>query len=318
MPEKDTERQMKLSIISSAFNEEEVLPHFISRAEGVCNLLVKEGRVVDYEIVIIDDGSIDNTWEIVRENHGRNSRIKGVKFSRNFGQHSSILAGLDHTDGDFVVFLDSDLQAQPEDIPKLWQEFSKGYDMVWGVAKERRDNVLVKVGSKAFYWIFNKIAGMKLPKEPVIAGASRSAVQHIRKLREVRQFSLAQWVYVGFKTSYVEVDKKERFKGAKKYNFIKRFNLAVVSIVGFSKLPLKISNFLGFIMSFVGLALGCYMIGRKFLMGIAVPGYASIIASIMFFFGLQFLILGIMGEYIGIIIDEVKRRPVYIVEELFK
>ncbi|UCF87129.1 MAG: glycosyltransferase family 2 protein [Nitrospiraceae bacterium] len=309
---------MKLSIISSAFNEAEVLPHFLSRSENICNLLVQEGPVTNYEIVIVDDGSTDDTWKILQENHTRNSLIKGLKFSRNFGQHSSILAGLDHADGDFVVFLDPDLQAQPEDIPKLLQESFRGYDMVWGVARERRDNLLVKGGSKLFYWMFNKIAGVKVPREPVIACASRRAVNYITKLREARQFSLAQWVYVGFKTSYVMVDKKERIKGKMKYSLLRRANLAVVGIVGFSKLPLKISNFLGFIMSFVGLALGCYMIGRKLLLGIAVPGYASIIASIMFFFGLQFLILGIMGEYIGIIIDEVKGRPVYILEEILK
>lgn len=309
---------MKLSVISSAYNEKDVLPFFLDRTEEVCNVLFKDGQITDYEIFIVDDGSADNTWEIIKEHNKINCRVKGVRLSRNFGQHSAILAGIDCAEGDFVVFMDPDLQAQPEDIPKLLREFSMGFEMVWGVTKDRKDTLMVKLGSKIFYWLFNKIAGVKVPREPVIAGAGKKAVQYIRQLREIRQFSLAQWVYVGFKTSYVDVDKKERFKGTKKYNLIKRINLAIVGIVGFSKLPLKIANFLGFSMSLTGFIMGGYMIAKKLLMGIAVPGYASIIASIMFFFGLQFLILGIIGEYIGIIIDEVKRRPIYIVEEVLK
>jgi dolichol-phosphate mannosyltransferase len=309
---------MKLSIISPAYNEDEVLPHFIGRTEKVCDNLLKSQAITDYEIIIIDDGSTDNTWGVIDKNHRRNANIRGVKFSRNFGQHSSILAGLDHADGDFVVFLDSDLQAQPEDIPNLLQESFKGYDMVWGVARERKDTFIIRASSRIFYWIFNKIAGVRVPKEPIIACASKRAVNHIRKLREVRQFSLAQWVYVGFKTTYIEVDKKERLKGEVKYNFLKRANLAVISIVGFSKLPLQISNFIGFFMSLIGLGLGFFMVSLKLFLGIPVPGYASIIAAITFFFGIQFMILGIMGEYIGIIMDEVKRRPIYIVEEILE
>lgn len=309
---------MILSVISSAYNEKDVLHFFLDRTEEVCNVLFKDGQITDYEIFIVDDGSTDNTWETIKEHNKKNCRIKGIRLSRNFGQHSAILAGIDHADGDFVVFLDPDLQAQPEDIPKLLREFSMGFEMVWGVSKDRKDTLMVKLGSKMFYWLFNKIAGVKVPREPVIAGAGKKAVQYIRQLREVRQFSLAQWVYVGFKTSYVDVDKKERFRGTKKYNLTKRINLALTGIVGFSKLPLKIANFLGFFMSFAGFVMGFYIIARKVLFGIAVPGYTSIIASITFFFGLQFLILGIMGEYLGVIIDEVKRRPIYIVEEVLK
>jgi hypothetical protein len=123
-------------------------------------------------------------------------------------------------------------------------------------------------------------------------------------------------MHVGFKSSIVEIDKKERLKGHVKYSLIKRLNLALVGITGFSKMPLRISNFIGFFMSAIGLALGIYMLYRKIFMGIPVHGYTSIITTITFFFGIQFLILGIMGEYIGIIIDEVKRRPLYIAEEV--
>lgn len=309
---------MKLSIISPAYNEEDVLPYFILRIEKVCENLLLDGEIKDYEVVIVNDGSTDDTWNIIKENHTRNSRIKGLKFSKNFGHHSAITAGLDHAKGDFIVYMDSDLQAQPEDIPKIFREFSNGVDMVWGVAKDKKDTFLITIGSKIFYWLFNKIAGTKVPREAVVAGCSRIVAENIKKLQEVRQFALAQWTYVGFKTSFVEVDKKKRFKGAVKYSFLKRVNLALTGLLGFSKFPLKISSFLGFIMSFIGLMSGVYIFIVKILFDIPIAGYASLFTAITFFFGIQFLLLGIMGEYIGIIIDEVKKRPVYIVAEVLE
>lgn len=307
---------MKLSIVSPAYNEEEVLPYFFERVEKVCNGLMEQGGIKNYELIIIDDGSLDSTWNIITEAHHRNSNIKGVRFSRNFGHHSTTVAGIDHAQGDFVIFMDSDLQAQPEDIPKLLQEFRKGFEIVWGVAKTREDNLFIKLSAKIYYWLFNKIAGVRILKENVMAGCSKVAAKHISQLREARQFAPAIWQYVGFKSSVVEIDKKKRFKGTMKYNFRKRMNLARVSVLGFSKFPLQISSVIGFFMSFIGILLGCYIVFVKLFYGIPVPGYASLFASIAFLLGIQFLILGVIGEYIGIIIDEVKKRPIYIIEEI--
>lgn len=309
---------MKLSIISPAYNEEEVLPYFISRAEKVCDNLIANDEIQDYEILIVNDGSTDNTWDIIKEHHKNNQRIKGLKFSRNFGHHSTTIAGLDYVKGDFAIFMDSDLQAQPEDVLKLLQEFKKGFDVVWGIAKKRKDNFWIRLSSKLFYLMFNKISGMKLPVETVMAGCSKLAFNYIRQLREVRQFAPALWMYVGFKSSFIELEKKERFKGSIKYSFTNRIKLALIGLIGFSKFPLKISSFAGFFMSIIGFALGGYMVFRKFFYGIPIAGYASLFAAITFFFGIQFLILGIIGEYIGIIIDEVKRRLTYIVEEVLE
>lgn len=307
---------MKLSIISAAYNEEEVLPRFIDRCERVGERLLGETRIEDYEVIIVNDGSTDNTWEIIRESHKRNQRIKGVRFSRNFGHHGAITAGLDFAKGDFIVYLDSDLQAQPEDIPGIFEEFLRGFDVVWGVARARKDSWSIQLGSRFFYWIFNKIAGVSIPREAVIAGCSKIVAENIKRLREVRQFALAQWAYVGFRTSFVEVEKKEREGGSVKYSLAKRANLALAGLIGFSKLPLKIASLVGCVMSFVGIALGVYIVFRKLAYGISIAGYASLFAAITFFFGIQFLLLWILGEYLGIVVDEVKKRPVYIIAEV--
>jgi dolichol-phosphate mannosyltransferase len=309
-------KRIKLSIISAAYNEEEVLPYFIERCERMAESLLAARSIDDYELLIVNDGSTDDTWMIIQEHNKRNHRIRGVRFSRNFGHHSAITAGLDYAKGDFIVYLDSDLQAQPEDIPRVFEEFLKGFDLVWGVAGERRDSFPIRLGSKVFYWVFNKIAGVRIPKEAVIAACSRVVAENIKKLKEVRQFSLAQWTYVGFRTSFIEVEKEERARGSIKYTLMRRVNLALGGLMGYSKLPLKVSSVVGCIMSFIGIASGVYIVLRKILFGIAIAGYASLFAAITLFFGIQFLLLWIMGEYLGIVVDEVKKRPSYIIAEV--
>lgn len=309
---------MKLSIISPAFNEEEVLPYYFERVQSVCKNLIENNEITDYEIIVVNDGSTDGTWNLIKETKKSSANIKGIKLSRNFGHHNAISAGLSHCSGDFIIFMDSDLQAEPETIPKFLKEFLSGFDIIWGVAKERKGNPLVKFSSRIYYWFFNKVSGLKIPKDAIMAAASKRALDQILRLKEVRQFALAQWIYVGFKTSFLEIERKERLKGSIKYTFFKRLSLALTSIIGFSKVPLKISSLLGFIMSFLGISLGIFIIIRKLFYGISVTGFASVFSVLTLFFGIQFLILGIMGEYIGIIIDEVKSRPRYIVEEVLE
>jgi polyisoprenyl-phosphate glycosyltransferase len=306
---------MKLSVISPAFNEEEVLPFFIDRLNAVFSNMIRNNSISNFELIIVDDGSIDNTWSIIKQNNSQTPQIKGMRFSRNFGHHSAIAAGLEHATGDVIIYMDSDLQAQPEDIPKLLSKFSEGIDVVWGVASKRDDSFLIKFCSSLFYKLFNKIAGVSVPRGIVMAGFSKKVVDNINKLKEVRQFSLAQWSYVGFASASIPIEKMGRFKGSAKYSFLKRLSLALNGVIGFSTLPLKISSYIGFIMAPIGLILGMYVVLRKLLFDIPVIGYASIFAAMTFFFGIQFLILGVLGEYIGIITAEVKKRPRYIIRE---
>lgn len=306
---------MKLSVISPAYNEEEVLPYYFDQVEKVCNRLMTEGIISDYEIIIIDDGSTDDTWNIIHTSNKKNGHIRGIKLSRNFGHHNAISAGLMQSEGDFTILMDADLQANPDHIPDFINAFRNGSDMVWGIAKQRKGDFLVTLGSQIYYWFFNKISGIKIPKNAIMIAASRRALDQILKLKEVRQFTIAQWMYVGFKTSYIPMERRSRLKGSAKYTFLNRIRLALISIVGFSKVPLKISSWLGFMMFLVGTSSGIYIIIRKVFYGISVSGYASLFSAMTMLFGVQFFILGIIGEYMGIVIDEVKSRPRFVIEE---
>lgn len=308
----------KLSVITTAFNEEVGLHHFVDRVSSVCRELVTSGIISDYEIVIVDDGSFDKTWDSIRQAHEKNKCVHGIRFTRNFGHHAAIMAALDHATGAHIIYMDSDLQAQPEEIPRLLQKFQAGYDVVWGVAAHRQDSWVATIGSRVFRWLFKRFSKFDLPRNAVMGGCSRRAAESIKQLREFNRFSLAIWSYVGFKTAQVIVEKKKRLAGNSKYSILQRVKLAVASIVGFSIFPLKIASILGFVMASVGILLGTYVIYRKIVLGIALAGYASLFAAITFFAGLQFLILGILGEYIGIIMSEVKGRPAYLVEQILE
>lgn len=284
----------------------------------MCEKLLKESEIEDYEILVVDDGSKDKTWNLIKENHERNSRVKGIKFSKNFGHHSAITACFDFSEGDFTIFMDSDLQAQPEDFPKLIKEFKNGFDVVWGVASEREDSFLVKLTAKYFYKFFNKVTGINTPRDIVFACFSKKVILSIREFREFKRYSHAIWSYVGYKNSIVKVRKEGRFTGEIKYSFTKRISLAIVSLIGFSKFPLRMVSIIGFVTSAFSIVLSIYMILKKLFLGIDTKGFAAIIVTISFFFGILFLILGIIGEYIGIMLDEVKNRPLYLTEEILK
>ncbi|MGO9953188.1 MAG: glycosyltransferase [Dissulfurispiraceae bacterium] len=306
---------MKLSVISAAFNEENVLPIFLDHVISVCSLSQEKLDIADFELIVVDDGSSDSTWDIIKQRHQQNQHIKGIRFSRNFGHHAAIMAGLDAASGNYIIYMDSDMQAQPEDIPKLINEFRQGFDIVWGVATARKDSLIATLGAKAFRWIFRRASRLDIPRNAVMAGCSRRAAENIKRLREFNRFSLGLWTYVGFHTAFVPVEKKSRLSGNVKYNLMKRVSLAITSLVGFSTFPLKLSSYLGFSMAVIGILMGFFIVIRKIFLGIAIAGYASLFAVITLFAGLQFLMLGIIGEYIGIILSEVKQRPIYVVEQ---
>jgi polyisoprenyl-phosphate glycosyltransferase len=303
-----------ISIVVPVYNEEENLPELHRRLKTV----LEDVMQVSYEMIFVDDGSSDSSWEIVERFHKENHKCKGIKLSRNFGHHPALTAGIDGAEGGVCVVMDADLQARPEDIPQAFEQFEKGNDVVWAVAHAREDGLVAKCGAKLFYVLFNKVAGVKIPTNIVFLALSRRALDALGAYREKRRFLAGMFGNIGFRHETITVKKGERFAGEVKYSLRRRLVLASAGITAYSKIPLKMASYVGWLMSFCSIvfAVGTFM--RKILFGSIVSGYASLIVAITFLAGVQLIMLGILGEYIGVVLDEVKDRPIYIVEKTLR
>lgn len=275
-----------------------------------------ESLADDFEIVLVNDASPDDSWSIIKSLADMDSRVKAVMLSRNFGQHYAITAGLDVATGEYVVVMDCDLQDKPEEITKLYGKSLDGYDVVFGRRVERKDNLLKSMSSTLFYTLFNYLSDNKFDNTVANFSISKKCViDNFKKLREHnRAFSLfIQWM--GFNIAFVDIVHDKRFSGETSYSLSKLLNLALDIIVSQSNKPLRISIKFGFLISFISLIYGIYLIIKFFLFSIEVPGWTSIMVSLFFLIGLLFANMGILGLYIGKVFDETKGRPLYIVKE---
>jgi dolichol-phosphate mannosyltransferase len=270
----------------------------------------------DFEIVLVEDCGGDRSWEIIRELASKDQRVKGIQFSRNFGQHYGITAGLDICNGAFVVVMDCDLQDQPEEIPKLYAKAQEGYEVVYARRAVRQDNLLKRWSSRLFYHLFDYLTEQK--SDPAVANFgiySRKVIDNYCLMREsVRAFPLfVRWL--GFPAAYVDVEHAARFSGTSSYTFYKLMHLAVNAIIAQSNRPLRLSIKFGFLMALGSFLMAFYFTVRYFMYAIPVSGWTSMIVSIYFIAGLFFINAGFLGLYIGRIYDEVKGRPLYVVRE---
>ncbi len=306
------------SVVIPILNEEENIPELYRRLtlvlEKLCN---DEGHQVDsYEIIMVDDGSNDQSWQSIKTLHEKDARIKGMSFSRNFGHHIAISAGLDYAKGKSVILMDGDLQDPPEEIPKLYEKFKEGYDVVYGIREHRHDPLSKKITSYLFWWVIRKFSNVNIPQgQTMLRIMSRKLADTVKEMKESARFIHGMMAWAGFKTAKVKVKHTARLKGKSKYNIPKMFKLAFHAVTSFSTVPLKIATYIGFISSFISLVVGLYYLYQKIFYGIPVLGYASIIVSIFFVSGIQLLIFGIFGEYLGRTYQEVQRRPLYILKE---
>jgi len=308
----------KISIVIPIYNEEENIHELHKRLTAVLEKISSnEGIHIDsYEIIMVDDGSTDNSWSIIKTIHEKDTRAKGISFSKNFGHHISITAGLDYASGDAVVLMDGDLQDPPEEIPKLFEKLKQGYDLVYGIRQQRRDPVLKKVSSYLFWWLLRRFSGVDIPQgQTMLRIMSRRLVDTIKEMREHARFVHGMMAWAGFKSITVEVKHAERLKGKSKYNIPKMFKLAFHAVTSFSTVPLRLATYTGLVSSFISIIAGIYFIYLKIFHNIPVLGYASIMVSIFFVGGIQLLVLGIFGEYLGRTYQEVQRRPLYILKE---
>jgi glycosyltransferase involved in cell wall biosynthesis len=275
------------------------------------------GSLGTFEIILVDDGSRDESWRMIKELHERDKRVKGISFSRNFGHHIAITAGLDHAKGKTVILMDGDLQDPPEEIPKLWERLKSGYDLVYGIRKEKKDSLTKRLTSWCFWWFINRLSGIEIARNQTLLRIfDRKVLDALNSMRERARFIHGMIAWTGFSVFLQEVEHAPRTKGVSKYNVVKLFRLAFNAITSFSTFPLRLATYLGLFSSGVGLCYAIYFLYKKLFLGIPVLGYASIIVAVLFVGGVQLLILGIMGEYLGRVYQEVQARPIYIVREM--
>ncbi len=305
-----SQKSPTFSIIIPVFNEEENIAELSRRLASVMD------SIDTHEIIFVDDGSTDKSWQIIRELHEKDQRIKGVSFSRNFGHHIAITAGLDHAEGMTIILMDGDLQDPPEEIPKLLNKLKEGYELVYGIRKQKKDSMLKRITSYIFWWLINSLSGLNIPRNQTLLRIfDRQVLDVLNGMRERARFIHGMIAWTGFKTAVQEVEHAPRMHGMTKYNIIKLFSLAFNAITSFSTFPLRLATYLGLLSACVGLFFGSFFIYKKIFLGIPILGYASIIVAVLFVGGVQLLILGIIGEYIGRVYQEVQARPIYIVRE---
>ncbi len=270
----------------------------------------------DFEIIMINDASPDGAWEVIKILSLKDKRIKGINLSRNFGQHRAIAAGLDYAKGNWIVIMDCDLQDRPEEIIKLYNKASEGYDIVFGKRIERKDNFLKKLGSKVFYKIYDYFTESKV--DNTIANFSIISKKVLNSLKQLKEQNIVYPLFInwiGFKRVEINIEHSKREDGKSSYTLSKLINLAIDSIVSQSNKPLKLSIKFGFIVSFISFIYAFWLIIRYFIFSVPVEGWTSVMVSIYFIGGLLFANMGILGLYIGKIFDETKNRPLYLVQE---
>lgn len=271
-----------------------------------------------YEIITVDDGSTDDTLARLKAFRDEVAHLKVVTLSRNFGKEIAVTAGLARTSGDVVVVMDSDLQHPPESIPSLiapWRD--DGYDLVYARRKNLdRGGLLRNAFSKGFYAAFDFMSEIRVDRETGdFTAIDRKVVDAFLAMPERNRFNRGLFAWAGFRTTTVDVVMEERQVGTSQWGFLKLMRLAVNAITSFGTLPLKVWAILGSIISATALVYGAWVLGKTLLFGADVPGYPSLMVAIMFFSGVQLVGLGIIGEYLGHVFSEVKRRPLYFVRE---
>lgn len=304
--------ETELSVVAPVFNEVKNIEPLLKRLAPVL-----ESCASSYEIIFVDDGSTDDTLKVIRAAHQADPRIRAVSLSRNFGKEIAIAAGLDHARGAATIIMDADLQHPPEVIKDFVERWREGYLHVYGQRSSRRgDSRLRRILAQRFYHIFGSLGNMDLPEG---AGDFRlldaKAATALRAMREHARFTKGLYAWIGFKSIGVPFEVAPRAHGETKYNYLKLVSFALDGLMSFSTLPLRVWTYVGLATSLWALALATFYLTRTLIFGVDVPGYASLIVSITFFAGIQLLSLGIIGEYIGRIFAEVKRRPLYFVGE---
>ncbi|GHO45028.1 glycosyltransferase family 2 protein [Ktedonospora formicarum] len=302
------------SVIAPVFNEEETLPHFYETV-----IHVMEQFKEDFELVLINDGSSDGTYTLMQELHAQDSRVRVVNFSRNFGHQIAISAGLDYARGQAVVIIDADLQDPPEVILELVKAWKEGAEVVYAQRTRRQGETLFKLATAAvFYRLIERITSIKIPRNTGdFRLLDRRVVNVMIEMREQHRFMRGLSAWVGFKQVVVPYVRHERFAGTTKYPFMKMLKFSLDAITSFSYVPLKLATSFGFTLAIISL-IGIIIAAALRIFTGAISGQASTLILVLFLGGIQLIFLGIIGEYLGRIYDEVRKRPLYIVHDVLE
>lgn len=300
-----------ISVVIPVYRAEDCLDELYQRLK-----ISLETISPSFEMVLVEDCGGDGSWKVIERLAAADPRVRGIQFSRNFGQHYGITAGLDICQGDWVVVMDCDLQDRPEEIPRLYAKAQEGYEVVLAVRCQRQDRFLKRLTSWLYYKVFSYLADMDYDgRTGNFRIVSRKVVFGLRAMREQLRFfgGLVNWM--GFPTASIDVQHNERFAGETSYTFRKLWKLATETIIAHSDKPLHLAIRLGFFISAIAFGYGGYIIYRSLVYDISIMGWSSLIVSLYFLGGIIISILGVLGVYLGKTFDEAKRRPLYIISQ---
>jgi len=303
---------VSLSILCPCFNEESTIKIFLEKLIPIMQNVQRP-----YEIIFINDGSTDNTLNVLLKAKSKNPQIRILNLSRNFGKEAALTAGLEHAMGEVVIPIDADLQHPPEIIIEFIKKWEDGFDVVVGKRTVRTgEGVIKKLTAKYFYKFHNQISDVEIPYNVGdFRLMSRKVIEALKRLPENERFMKGLFAWVGFNTAVVEYEQAPRAAGKTSYNGWKLWDFALDGITSFSTLPLRIWMYIGFLISFLSFLYGSAIVINTLILGVDTPGYASMITVILFLGGIQLIGIGILGEYIGRIYKETKKRPLYIIEK---
>lgn len=302
---------MKISLVSPVYLAENIINKLVNQIE-----VTMVNLNVEYEIILVDDRSPDDSWIKILEIAKSNSKVIPVRLSRNFGQHAAIMAGLSKTQGEWVVVMDCDLQDQPKEIKKLYDEAMRGYDIVLASRANRQDTFIKKISSKCFYKIFNYLAGVEIDNSIANFGIyHRKVIRSVLNVNDYIKFFPLFINWVGYKKSIISIEHANREEGDSSYNWNKLFRLALDVIISFSDVPIRVFIKIGLSISVLSFCISIFYLIQFFRGKILEPGFTSLILSIWFISGITISCIGVVGIYLVKTFNQTKNRPVYIIDE---
>ena len=303
-----------IDILIPCYNEEAVLRECYRRTKDMFSKIVG----YDFRFILINDGSTDGTLAIMRELHEQDAAVNYLDLSRNFGKELAMMAGIDFSTGDALVVMDADLQDPPELIKEMIKYWQEGYDDVSAKRRSRAgESFFKKWSSHAYYRILQRVSDIDVQRDVGdFRLLDRRCVNALKELREAQRYTKGLFTWVGFRKKEILFDRDARAAGQTKWNYWKLFNLAVEGLTGFTIVPLRAASFIGFLLAIIAIVYMLCIVIKTLMYGDPVPGYPSLVSLILFIGGVQMMFLGIIGEYLGRVFNESKRRPLYLVQEI--